>query len=442
MHQDHAPKPGTSGYYNYAFNWVDCSGETCIAAGIVTDTSIHGAPRIRNMFFRSTDGGETWIEQDPGLPLDYVNSQTQIHKVQQIDSLNAVGIGDSGLIVRTFDGGLSWSRQTLHTLNYIHSVHFSDPMTGIAITDRNDTGLVYACDIYTTHDGGITWTKASFSPWVFGSNCHSDGGDKFRVISYGQGPVYKTSNDWTTVDSTPLIIPLSDMTHVPGNFNFKGQDTIVGFGATGNNLDNQSVFITHSTDGGMTWDSAIVARDTLVMGSMSMSSLDRDIVFLGCQTSNQVGYSDRIGVSNDHGITWHIDTLALDTNYLASTIPSIAVTSNNEAIAAFGFGGAISQGLLARGVPETSSVSQSNNENYTRFLYPNPAVGSFNIDSVKAFRPVHILDVLGREIYQGMTSANGTLTVNVSNFPRGMYLVLLDWHGLLLSIGNLLLIAG
>ena len=99
-----------NGHFRYAFTALSSDGEECTAAGFAINDSFYGA-RIHIMFSRSHDGGLTWTEQDPGLPPEIGQNQNQITVIQQIDSLNVVGIGDTGLIVRTFDGGRTWERQ-------------------------------------------------------------------------------------------------------------------------------------------------------------------------------------------------------------------------------------------------------------------------------------------------------------------------------------------
>ncbi len=149
--------------YEYLFTAVDCSGDVCTAAGVVLDTSIHAIGRSRVMFFRSSDQGRSWVEQDPQLPPGRGDKDRIINLVQQIDSLNAVAFSDSGLVLRTFDGGLNWVRQDLHTLEYVDDVNFSDPLTGIAITDRViSDSTMRACRILTTTDGGHNWKQAAF----------------------------------------------------------------------------------------------------------------------------------------------------------------------------------------------------------------------------------------------------------------------------------------
>src|ERR1700722_6769731 len=57
---------GSNGNYSYDFEAIDCSGQVCLAAAKRTDTSIRTTDRNVVIFFRSTDAGLTWAQQDPG----------------------------------------------------------------------------------------------------------------------------------------------------------------------------------------------------------------------------------------------------------------------------------------------------------------------------------------------------------------------------------------
>jgi hypothetical protein len=383
------------------------------------------------------------MQQDPGLPheqLDPVNGIKYINAVQEIDSLNAVGVGDSGTVVRTTDGGSTWIHQKLNTFNYVSTVHFSDPMTGIVTTDRPDSGLSSACDIYTTHDGGNTWTLAPFSPWLFAVTCHSDGGNIFRVISDDVGPVYITSDNWETVDSTPLIIQFSDSLHDLYGFEIKGTDTIVAFGSqnvTAANSFFEPSYITRSTDGGFSW-TPFNLPDSIITNTSSSSPLDRNVVFIAGTSSRH------IAVSTDHGMTWGIDTLMQDTEYPPQYCLYITTSSDGYGIGIFTPGYGSGDSYIARIDPASPSSVQSNNYegiNYGSFLYPNPSTGIVNIDSVEAMRPVRVLNVLGVEVMNGVSSANGKLTFDLSSLPNGVYFVQLNYEGDWLKVGWLALVS-
>ena len=432
-----------SGKYDYMFHAVDCYGEVCTAVGkkrlFVNDGEINTL-----LCFRSTDGGQIWKEQDPGLPhqyTDWTGTQTdpQLLLIQQIDSLNAVAAGDSGLIIKTTDGGNTWKQLNLNSTRQVYNVNFSDPMTGILVkgweSNPSDTN-----NILITHDGGATWTPSPFRPWLAASMCHSDGGESFRAIGYAEGPVYTTHDDWNTFDSTAWIIPWADTVHVFGECKFKGTDTLVGYGVTEEEGDPY-MFIDRSSDGGDSWSMPDVP-DTLIQFTgnnssslQNMSSIDRDIVFYG-------GWSTKsqIAVSRDNGTTWDIENYIFDK---ADTVPqfinSLAVTQNNEGVGVFGYmPSSISPNVLARGVPVSSGVSTPSPIQQSLDIYPNPFSQSTQItftSPLAGYAEVFIVNMLGVEVAQLFSGELGAgehsfaWDADGTSAPRGAYECLVRMNG-------------
>src|ERR1035441_2303614 len=98
-------EPASVGDTENDFNCISCNGNNCTAALNVFVSSIaYPNPNTTIGFMRSNDGGRTWAFQNPGLPGEVLQGGF-IRVVQQIDSLNVVAVGDTGLIVRTTDGG-------------------------------------------------------------------------------------------------------------------------------------------------------------------------------------------------------------------------------------------------------------------------------------------------------------------------------------------------
>ncbi len=402
--------PHDSDQYVYNFYDVDCYGEVCTAVG----THLIGGTQdiYVDLCFRSTDDGLTWIEQDPGLPRD-IGYNHSLRKIQQLDSLNAVAVGDSGLIVRTTDGGNTWQRQDLHSIGEVYSVHFSDTMTGIIVK-----GWGYipsdSSNIMITHDGGATWLPSSFCPWYPAEMCHSDGGESFRAIGGASGPVYTTRDDWATFDSSAWIIPLNDTVHVLGDCNFIGADTLVGYGANWTNDVSPYMYITQSTNGGASWSSPNIP-DTLISDAEAMSSLDRDIVFYGGSSNHH------IAVSKDHGLTWEIDSYIFDTNSMADepilTLESVAVTGDNKGVALFGSDPVTGAHTLAYGAPVTAVVAETTPIQQSLDIFPNPATNSISIFNSSG--ELTISDPLGRG-YAVKQTGN---TLDISSLPSGVYFI-------------------
>jgi photosystem II stability/assembly factor-like uncharacterized protein len=78
-------------------------------------------------------------------------TEASLSRIFCVSQQSAYIVGDSGIILKTIDGGNSWQHQTSGTINHLSSIYFITADTGIAC---GDSGL-----ILRTYDGGINWKK-------------------------------------------------------------------------------------------------------------------------------------------------------------------------------------------------------------------------------------------------------------------------------------------
>src|SRR4030095_11637776 len=99
---------------------------------------------------RTTDGGNSWTIQ--------VSGTTQnLWAVSFIDANRGTAVGEGGTILRTTDGGNSWLPQSSGTANFLFGVSFIDANTGTAVGGA--CGIGGESTILRTTDGGGTWIK-------------------------------------------------------------------------------------------------------------------------------------------------------------------------------------------------------------------------------------------------------------------------------------------
>jgi hypothetical protein len=360
---------------------------------------------IEIVFWRSIDGGITWRMQNPGLPYEWGENQNKFYVVQQIDSLNVVAIGDTGLIVRTFDGGNSWEKQDCHTHALLRDVHFSDSLNGIVCAD--DT----SGNIFITTNGGRLWVPVPFgvsNPW----QCYSYSAGKFRVFKFGYGPIYTTYDNWKTVDSTkPFFDDVSDpgKNYILIHCNFTGGDTIVAYGTT---LQGGGL-IARSTNAGTSWQKPLALLGVNFDYIYYMTSLDRDTVLAAGESINE------FLLSTNRGETWSIEPLIVDSTYPVNICDGLAPTSDGHFVGIY-------QGILVREENIRSSVESYEKPGFDTYIYPNPTTSEVNILTAHATLPIHIVDMLGREVFQSIISAQGAQKVDVSMLARGIYEILID----------------
>ncbi len=164
---------------------------------------------------RSMDGGRTWQSQSASRLLDVVG----------VTRLKAWAVGDSGRVLATSDGGVTWFPQTSHIAESLFSVSFADTLHGIiggkwdhilatrnggAIWDTVRSGWWETKDIFLvdslvgwtaggcwTTDGGYTWQVREV---CFGEAVHFANRDT-GWIATGDSHIYRTTNGGTSWDT-------------------------------------------------------------------------------------------------------------------------------------------------------------------------------------------------------------------------------------------------
>jgi photosystem II stability/assembly factor-like uncharacterized protein len=104
---------------------------------------------------KTTDGGETWTPQNPGVAVT-------LRAVSFVDAQTGWVAGDQGVLLHTDDGGDTWVSQTVDTAAAFRGLAFIDANTGWAtcITVRGKDIIgheIWQGGIWHTSDGGNTW---------------------------------------------------------------------------------------------------------------------------------------------------------------------------------------------------------------------------------------------------------------------------------------------
>lgn len=132
--------------------------------------------------YRTSDGGRNWFYHSA------LTGGRTFRDVFLLDSLNAVAVGDAGLIRTTHDGGILWTAVSAGVAADFRTVTFLDGLNGIIGT--GDGGLL------RTTDGGTSWSspqpspmpairEVAFGPASFGLCVTGAGGNSFRTSDGG-----------------------------------------------------------------------------------------------------------------------------------------------------------------------------------------------------------------------------------------------------------------
>jgi photosystem II stability/assembly factor-like uncharacterized protein len=109
---------------------------------------------------RTTDGGQRWedrslgvvtvrVDEEPGRALNTVTDDVILYDVTFPDARHGYVAGEFGTVLRTTDGGETWSRSDTGTEKTLFGVHFTTPEEGWAV---GIDGI-----LLRTRDGGGHW---------------------------------------------------------------------------------------------------------------------------------------------------------------------------------------------------------------------------------------------------------------------------------------------
>jgi len=177
------------------------------------------------LVLKTTNGGVSWTTKSSGISSD-------IHCVYFFDANTGLAAGNLGRIIRTTNGGDNWAQvqsPTTYTL-----INFSFVNSSVGYISGQTTTLL------KTEDGGLTWVKKGVNesgPFV---DCYFSNATTGIALHYMYA-IKKTTNsgvNWTSVYTLPGNIVLDDLC-------FKNYPTGVAVGDGG--------YIVKTTNGGDNW---------------------------------------------------------------------------------------------------------------------------------------------------------------------------------------------
>lgn len=101
-----------------------------------------------NKIYYSTDGGHSWTPKP-------INSKGMIlNALYFLDNQHGWAVGDSGIILTTTDGGMSWAELSTPTDYPLTKVHFVNAQVGYVAS-----GTEWGGEVFRTANGGGKWEK-------------------------------------------------------------------------------------------------------------------------------------------------------------------------------------------------------------------------------------------------------------------------------------------
>lgn len=227
---------------------------------------------------RTKNGGATWTTMTGG-------NDAIMKGIHFFDPSFGVVVGNRGTVMRSSDSGKTWARSTsgIDTTEDLRSVHFPTRNIGYAVSSSGK--------LFKTTNGGTTWS-GSIIDAVNGSSFYSvfftDASTGYAAGSYGEGgkSLFKTTNGG------------SSWTRSGGEFEGVGYDAAITFTSpTTGYLATDFSQILRTTNAGGKWDTLDVAPPTTFYNL-------RAIDFPTIEAGYAVGAQGIMFTTPDHGDHW------------------------------------------------------------------------------------------------------------------------------------------
>ncbi len=236
---------GDKGYFTFTID----GGKNWIKQFINTDQDINeiyfrnddnGYVVAGKKMFLTDDGGRSWREIKIYKPTDFKNLTPEFLSIRYADKKRGLIVGSllnkdgdviDSLVMRTEDGGETWSRILVPSKLELYHLDFVDGARGWIVGDK---GL-----ILVTYDGGVDWQvqKSGTDKALFNVDFR-DSSEGYAVG--GKGAILRTGNGGETWETVKTNFP---NTFLRVNFADDKNGWIVGYGGT----------ILRSSDKGRTW---------------------------------------------------------------------------------------------------------------------------------------------------------------------------------------------
>lgn len=211
-------------------------------------------------------------------------------------------VDGGGQILKTTNGGITWTQQYYNSNHYFRSVEFFDENIGFAGTLAN--GNPNATILKTTN-GGETWTDISSSlpvniPGICGMHMVNENTIFITGVFYGQAYIMKSTDQgdsWSYTNMGNLCNALVDIYFKDENIGFA-----TGQSAQGTGLRS---IIVRTTDGGQTWSQVSIGGNNNER-IWKIQELNDSVMYASVESFTP---SPEYYKSTDGGLTWQIKSV-------------------------------------------------------------------------------------------------------------------------------------
>jgi len=387
-----------------------------------SDTASTSATDTGRYIGLSSDGGSTWTNKLISGP----NASATIGDLHPVSATTAwlvsSGSGSQNGIWKTTDAGTTWTKQTTASfstaISFANVVHFWDANNGFCAGDPFGTGANLRFEMYTTTNGGTTWTNVPNGT----APVPKDGAE----FGYTSKITVQGDNVWLGTDLGRLLYSpnrgASWQAFQTPVVDFGGV-TVPDFTADMAFKDSNNGLVVEDQGGvGILYSTADKGATLTVMSPVG-AFYPNNVAYVPGTANTYVtsGFTDGSSFSNDGGMTWTeiAGDPSLDKYYgsLAFVSPTV------------GFAGGVSQAVsTTSNLPfpafnvlsgSVLAVSDAAANKLKLSVFPNPVSEVLNLKSDKEITGVTVIDLSGKIIKR----EKGVSQINVSNLAKGTYVV-------------------
>lgn len=347
--------------------------------------------------FRTINGGTSWdsvMLSANAFDVEFISADT---------GFVIAGTFSQGFLLTTYDGGNSWSSDSLLPGYYGTLVHFVDAQNGYVTTNFSD--------VLKTTDGGTSWTAVPTGGYCSASDKENTGSDSIVFTGWDgtfayQGSVLRSDN--SGISFTEHIYNVNYTQFFGSHF----LTPSFGFAVHNSNWPTLKNYVSKTTNGGMSWDSVVV------------------------DTNTAIHYEDVLMINDSEGYVvagnWPQGTI----HHIMGNMSSIEQTvpyglkrifRGGNTMFATGDGGLVYKKEITLSVEPTVELITG--------MYPNPA-SNFLYIPTELPSTVTLYDLNGRMLKSSFIQPNEVF--QLPDVPNGMYIIKMN-NGKGISSGKIII---
>lgn len=187
-------------------NMPGTAGDTAVNVQMVTDTAGY-ALMSDGQLFKTLDGGVTWTAMAPPTS----SPKLAMHWASTTTGLvggGTMGVANTSYIMRTTDGGAKWTTVYSSSRTPIKNIHCPDATYGYAVTDLGPGKPEVSGVVLRTANGGASWTERTVPVGLFnGEALHAV--SSTELFASSGATLYRSADSaatWTTVVSSTATL--------------------------------------------------------------------------------------------------------------------------------------------------------------------------------------------------------------------------------------------